>query len=193
MASRSPRSIRFASSTSSCGGEQPDLADVLEEQLQGIGGHVRLQVERLFLAPAAFFAGSVGHRFGGGFLRRVHVLDQLDARLLEVPVEVLDVGLVEIDLGHRRGDVAEGEHAELLPAGDQAFYLLKLLKLSYQHAVSTRFPALRVLVLAIKGRRGPKVVPLKKRTGEPVREVKLVCAAKSARGAFEALKRLFAS
>ena len=90
-----------------------------------------------------FLPVSVGHRFRGRFLGRVHVLDELDPRLLEVPVEVLDVGLVEIDLGHRRGDVAEGQHAELLPAVDEAFDLLKLLKLCYQHPVSTRFPCAR--------------------------------------------------
>ena len=123
----------MASSTSSCGGQQADFADVLEEQLQGVRGHVRFQVERLFLAPAAFFAGVGGHRFGGRFLGRVHVLDELDPRLLEVPVEVLDVRLVEIDLGDRRGDVAEGQHAELLPAIDEVFDLLQFLKLCYQH------------------------------------------------------------
>jgi hypothetical protein len=70
-------------------GEQPDLADVLEEELQGIGGHVRLQVERLLLAPTALAVGPLV--LGGRLLSRVEVLDQLDAGLLEVPVEVLDV------------------------------------------------------------------------------------------------------
>src|SRR4051794_30027235 len=114
-------------------GQQADFADVLEEQLQGVGGHVRFEVERLFLAPAPFFAGVRGERFGGGFLRRIHVLDELDPRLLEVAVEVLDVGLVEIDLRNSGGDVAEGQHAELLPAIDEAFDLVQFLKLCYQH------------------------------------------------------------
>src|SRR3712207_5339946 len=35
------------------GGEEPDLADVLQEELKGVGGHVRLEVDRrLGLAPA---------------------------------------------------------------------------------------------------------------------------------------------
>ena len=80
-----------------------------------------------------------GHRVRGRFLGRVHVLDKLDPRLLEVSVQILDVGLVEIDLGDRRGDVAEGQHAELLTTRDQPFYLLKLLKLCYQHPVCARF------------------------------------------------------
>ncbi len=88
----------------------------LRNSCRRVRGHVRFQVERLFLAAPAFFAGVGGHRFRGRFLGRVHVLDELDPRLLEVPVKVLDVGLVEIDLGHRRGDVAEGQHAKLLPA-----------------------------------------------------------------------------
>src|SRR5215207_2568188 len=108
------------------GGEQPDFADVLEEELQGVGGHVRLQVERRLLALATALA--IGPLvLGGGLLSRVEVLDQLDTRLLEVPVEVLDVGLVELDLGKGRGDVTEGEHAKLLTAGDQRPYFLNLL------------------------------------------------------------------
>src|SRR5262249_57234675 len=100
---------------------------------------------------------------------RVHVLDELDPRLLEVPVEVLDVGLVEIDLGNRRSDVTEGQHAELLTAVDQPFYLLKLLKLCYQHPVCARFSLLDGLVLLMKGRSQRKVS--KKRTAIAVRAV----------------------
>src|SRR5262245_45858517 len=69
--------------------EQPDLADVLEEELQGIGGHVRLQVERLLALATTLAVGPLG--LGRGLLRRIEVLDQLDAVLLEVSVEVLDV------------------------------------------------------------------------------------------------------
>jgi hypothetical protein len=59
-----------------------------------------------------------------------------------VAVEVLDVGLVEVDLRDGCGDVAESKHAELLTAVDQPFDLLELLKLSYQHLVCTRSFAL---------------------------------------------------
>ena len=81
----------------------------------------------LALATSAL-AGLGGLCLGRGRLqRRIDVLDQLDTRLLEVPVEVLDVGLVEVDLGNGRGDVTEGEHAKLLTVGDQRPYFLKLL------------------------------------------------------------------
>ncbi len=78
---------------------------------------------------------SIGQRFRGRFLGRVHVLNELDPRLLEVPVEVLDVRLVQIDLRHGGGDIAKGQHAKLLPTGNEAFDLLQLLKLCYQHPV----------------------------------------------------------
>src|SRR5215467_8121485 len=82
-------------------------------------------------------------------------------------VEVLDVGLVEVDLRYGGGDVPEGQHAELLTTVDQPFYLLKLLKLCYQHPVCTRFSQLGGLVLLMKGRPQRKVS--KKRTENSVR------------------------
>ena len=81
-------------------GEQPDLADVLQEQLQRVGGHVRPQVERrLRLAPASTLVRSaldLGGRDG-----RVDVLDELDLGPLEEAVELLDVALVEVELRDR--------------------------------------------------------------------------------------------
>ncbi len=65
----------------------------------------------------------------GRRLRRVDVLDQLDALALEVGVELLDVGLVEVDLGHGGGDLAVGDHAVLLALDDEALDLVKLLNL----------------------------------------------------------------
>src|SRR3954468_9310272 len=120
------------------GGEQPDLADVLEEQLQGIGGHIRLQVQRLLALATALTVGALV--LGGRLLGRVEVLDQLDAHLLEVPVEVLDVRFVELDLGHSGGDVAEGEDAQLMAPGDQSLYFFKFLDLSYKHSLTLFFP-----------------------------------------------------
>ena len=75
----------------------------------------------------ALAVGALG--VGAALLGRVDILDQLDPRLLEVPVEVLDVGFVQLHLGNGRGDVAEREHAELLPLRDQRLHFLKFLKL----------------------------------------------------------------
>ena len=109
-------------------GQQSDLADVLQEQLQGIRGHVRLQVERRGLTA---LAPLVGLRLGGRrcSLRGIDVLDQLDALALEVGVELLDIGLVEVDFGHGSGHLSVGDHAVLLPLDDEALHLVKLLNL----------------------------------------------------------------
>ena len=59
------------------GGEQPHLADVLQEQLKGVGRHVRLEVERGSRSAAPAFVGRaldlVAGRGGG-----IDLLDQLD-------------------------------------------------------------------------------------------------------------------
>ena len=110
------------------GGEQAHLADVLEEQLQRVGGHVRLEVQRRFgFAPAALVGRALDLRRGGD--RRVDVLDELDLGPLEEAVELFDVGLVEVQLGHRLGDLRVGENAHLLALGQQALDLVQLLEL----------------------------------------------------------------
>ncbi len=112
------------------GGQQADLADVLEEQLQRVGRHVRLEVQRRFrFAPAALVrrALDLARRRD----RRVDVLDELDLRPLEEAVQLLDVGLVQVELGHRLGDLRVGEHAHLLALGQQALDLIQLLQLDY--------------------------------------------------------------
>src|SRR5262249_20369400 len=110
-------------------GEQPHLSDVLQEQLKGVGGHVRLEIEcRLRLAPAALVgrALQVGSRDG-----RVELLDQLDLSALEEAVQLLDVRLVEIQLGDRAGGLGEGKDAELLAGGDEALDLFEFLQIRY--------------------------------------------------------------
>ena len=110
-------------------GQQPHLADVLEEQLQGVGRHVRLEVERgLGLAPAAL-VGRALHL--GGRRRRVDLLDELDLGLLEEAVQLLDVGLVEVQLGDGGGDLGVREHADLLALVDEALDLFEFLKFRY--------------------------------------------------------------
>ena len=65
-------------------------------------------------------------RAGGG--RRVDVLDELDLGALEEAVQLLDVGLVQVELGHCALDLGVGEHADLLALGEQALDLFQLLK-----------------------------------------------------------------
>src|SRR4051794_23195450 len=109
-------------------GEQTDLADVLEEQLQRVGRHVRPQVQRGLLGPAAalvrraldLVAGSGG---------RIDVFDQLDLLRLEETVELLEVGLVEVQLTRGLLDLGMREHAELLTLGQQALDLFEFLQL----------------------------------------------------------------
>src|SRR4051794_29294853 len=99
------------------GREQPDLADVLQEELKAVGGHVRLEVDRrLGLAPAALVRCAV---LLAGRHRGIDLLDQLDLRALEEGVQLLDVRLVEVHLRHGGGDLGEREHAHLLTLEDQ--------------------------------------------------------------------------
>ena len=112
------------------GRQQAHLADVLEEQLQRVGRHVRLEVERRFrFAPAPLVGRALQLRRGGD--RRIDVLDELDLRPLEEAVELFDVRLVQVELGHRLGYLRVGEDPDLLPLGHQALDLIQLLQLGY--------------------------------------------------------------
>src|SRR4051812_16359109 len=109
--------------------EQAHLADVLQEQLKGIGGHVRLQVDRrLRLATAALVRRAVLLRC---LQRRVELLDKLDLRALEEGVELFDIRFVEIDLLNCEGDLGEREDADLLALQDQALHLFEFLQINY--------------------------------------------------------------
>ncbi len=63
--------------------------------------------------------------------RRVDLLDELDLGFLEEAVQLFDVGLVEVELGHRLGYLRVGEHSDLLALGEQALDLIQLLQLDY--------------------------------------------------------------
>src|SRR5207344_3672342 len=98
--------------------QQAHLADVLQEQLKRIGRHVRLQVKGgLRLAPAALVRRALDF---GGREGRIDFLNELNLSSLEESVQLLDVGLVEIELGDRAGDLGERQYAKLLPAIDEA-------------------------------------------------------------------------
>ena len=75
-------------------------------------------------------AGAVGRLLLVG-LRRIDLVHQLDLGLLEEPVEVLDVALVQIDFGERRGDLAVRQYTGRLSLRDEELDLLQFLKFSY--------------------------------------------------------------
>src|SRR4051812_5890204 len=109
--------------------EQAHLADVLEEQLEAVRRHVRLEVDRrLRLAAAALVRRAL--LLGGGD-RGVDLLDQLDLGLLQVRVQLLDVRLVQVDLGHGGGDLRERQDAQLLPLEEQALDFFEFLQVDY--------------------------------------------------------------
>src|SRR4051812_32464463 len=113
------------------GREQAHLADVLQEELKGVGRHVRLQVDRRLRLAATALAVRGALDLGRGDGGRIDLLDELDLGLLEEPVQVLDVGLVEIDLGERPGDLRVGQHARRRALGDEELYLLEFLQFHY--------------------------------------------------------------
>ena len=121
--------------------QQPDLADVLQEQLKGVGRHVRLEVDRRLLARTAL----VGRAFDGvgGLDRRIDLLDELDLGLLQVAVKLFDVSLVEIDLGDGASDLGVREHAGQLALRHKALDLFEFLQFDYGHSrsLSRRAPA----------------------------------------------------
>src|SRR4051812_941691 len=108
--------------------EQTDLADVLEEQLQRVGRHVRPQVQRGLLGPAAALVGRALHLLVRRE-RRIDLLDQLDLLGLEEGGELLHVRLVEIELRCGLLDLGVGEHAELLTLGEKPLDLFEFLQL----------------------------------------------------------------
>src|SRR3954451_2770296 len=110
--------------------EQTDLADVLQEELKGVGGHVRAQVQRgLRLAPTALVGRALDLLGGSG--GRVDLLGEVDLLRIGEAVHLLDVGLVEIQLGDRVSDLGEREVAHLLASGHEALDLYKFLEFKY--------------------------------------------------------------
>ena len=110
--------------------QQPRLADVLQEQSQRVGRYVCLQVERdLGLLAPAPVRGSL--HLVGDSRGRVDVLDQLDRRSLEEPMQLLDVGLIDVEACRGRRDLSVGEHADPLALGNQDLDLFEFRQLDY--------------------------------------------------------------
>src|SRR5947209_241187 len=109
-------------------GEESDLADVLEEQLKRVGRHVRPQIQRRLLgAAAALVRRALDLVAGSG--GRVDVLDQLDLLRLEELPQLLEVGLVEVELARGLRDLGVREDAELLTLGEESLDLFEFLQL----------------------------------------------------------------
>ena len=68
------------------------------------------------------------HAAGVGFV------EQLDLVALEEGVEVIDVGLFEVELRNGRGDLVEGQRAGRLTARDEGLDLFELLEVGDGHA-----------------------------------------------------------
>ena len=81
------------------------------------------------LAAPALVRGAL-HLVGDG-RGRIDLLDQLDLRSLEQRVQLLDVGLIDVEPGRGRRDLSVGEHADPLALGNQALYLFEFLQLDY--------------------------------------------------------------
>ena len=62
---------------------------------------------------------------------RVDLLDQLDLRSLEEPVQLLDLGLIDVEPGRGLRDLGVGEHADPLALGKQALHLFEFRQLDY--------------------------------------------------------------
>src|SRR5205085_2897540 len=106
-----------------------NLADVLQEQLKGVGGHVGLQVERgLRLAPAPLVRSTLHIRRRQ---RRIDLLNEFDLGPLEEAVKLFDVRLVEIELGDGGCDFGVREDAKLLPPGQESLDLFEFLQFRY--------------------------------------------------------------
>ena len=98
------------------GGQQVDAADVLEEELQGVGRHF-LRLELL----------------GNGIVLLLPGRDHLDLQLVEGLVEVVDLARVEVELVERERDLVRCQRARLPPRLEQAPGLLGL---EHRHALA---------------------------------------------------------
>ena len=50
---------------------------------------------------------------------------------LEEDVQLFEIGLVEVHLGHRERDLGEGQDAHLLPLQEQPLHLFEFLQINY--------------------------------------------------------------
>ena len=154
FASRSPRSIRFARSTSSWAVSSRTLPMSLRKSCSESVVMSGFRSSAVCLRRLPRF-GSARSASGRRRLRGIDVVDHLHALALEVAVELLDVALVDVDLGQRLGDLAVGDDALGLTLGDEVLDFLELLKLRDQHRLATSsFLVCVAGLVAVAGSRG---------------------------------------
>ena len=106
------------------GGQQSRSPDVLEKQLQRVRSPARLEAQ-----PYVAIATPLGRPLDSEAPpnRWVELLDQVDSRPLKDAMQILSIGLIQIDVGRRGRDLDVREHADPPAARDQSLYLVKLL------------------------------------------------------------------
>ena len=128
LASKSPRQIRLASSTSSWALNSRTLPTSLRNSASVSLAPLGLQGS---LATSMFARDTLAVQ-----ARRrcwVDLLEQLDPKPLEVAVQLFDVAVVEVELVGSGRDLSTGENTDALSTSDQCLDLFKLPKLRYGH------------------------------------------------------------
>jgi len=119
--------------------QQRDPADALEEELESVGRRVGREPERRRGLPRLGAVGRLSR--WSGRLRR-DVIDQLDLAPFEEAVQLLDIGLVEVELGDCRRYLSIGQGAEMPATGDERPDLFEACELWTRHRQlpTSRYP-----------------------------------------------------
>ena len=130
MAWRSPSSIELGELDLLLGREQGNPAHVLEEELESVRAGVGLEVQLARRTVRGL--GDLRQALAG-----LGLLEQLDADLVEVAVQVLGRALVEGHALDRLRDLVDAQEALLLTTGQESLDLLQLDHLTHRHVLTS--------------------------------------------------------